>query len=57
LQDIKITIKSLLIPGISRTEKDAAATQANRLICYQIWPENTGFQYVGLKQQKQWTNL
>lgn len=43
--DIKSTIKGLLLPRMSRTERNAIAAPATGLLIYQNAPDSTGFYY------------
>jgi trimeric autotransporter adhesin len=43
--DVKSTTKGILIPRMSKTEKNAIATPANGLLVYQNAPDSIGFHY------------
>ncbi|MBK8611590.1 MAG: tail fiber domain-containing protein [Chitinophagaceae bacterium] len=49
--DIKSTTKGLLIPRLTKTEKNAVTTPATGLLIFQTGPDSTGFYYY---QNGQW---
>ncbi|MFZ1304511.1 MAG: hypothetical protein WAR80_01650, partial [Ferruginibacter sp.] len=43
--DVKSTTKGLLLPRMTKTQKDAIAAPASGLLVYQTSPDSVGFQY------------
>jgi hypothetical protein len=54
LLDVKSTTKGMLIPRMTKTEKNSIASPANGLLVYQTGPDSTGFHYYN---SSQWTWL
>ena len=43
--DVSITVKGVLIPRMTKAQKNAIATPATGLLIFQTAPDSTGFQY------------